>query len=78
MNITFTHRLDPGQLRTIRETFMASLSEITTALDELSATLETELTEIAAALANAPSQADVDAVAQRVRDLKDRIAAIIP
>lgn len=57
---------------------MAGLSTITDALNSLETTLDQELTEIAAALSNSPTQEDVDAVAARVLALKDRIAAIIP
>ena len=63
---------------------MASLDNISQALDELNSTLDTELTEIAQALADAsasaggPTTEEVDAVAQRVRDLQQRVANIIP
>jgi hypothetical protein len=57
---------------------MASLQSISDALTSLETTLETELGEIAAALANHPSQEEVDAVAQRVNDLRDRVHNIIP
>ena len=70
--------LSPHELNTLGDKFMASLSSITSALDELSNTLETELQQIADALANTPSQAEIDAVAQRVLSLKDRVANIIP
>jgi hypothetical protein len=59
---------------------VAGLSNITTALETLSNTLESELTEIQAALANmtGPTQEEVDAVAQKVVELRDKIANIIP
>jgi hypothetical protein len=57
---------------------VANLSAISTALDELSQTLDTELTQIADALSMSPPQSEVDALAQRVRDLRDRVANIIP
>jgi predicted transcriptional regulator len=57
---------------------MANLNNISTALDNLSDTLETELQQIADALRDSPSQTEVDTIAQRVLDLKDRIANIIP
>lgn len=57
---------------------VANLNNISTALDELETTLNQELTEIADALQNSPTQADVDAIATRVLALKDRIAVIIP
>lgn len=60
------------------EQIVANLSSISTALDELETTLNTELTEIADALQNSPTQADVDAIVTRVLALKDRIAVIIP
>lgn len=66
------------RLINLGESFMANLSNISTALDNLSATLEKELQEIADALLDSPTQAEVDAVAQRVIDLKDKIANIIP
>lgn len=66
------------QLETLGDRLMAGLSTITEALNALETTLDQELTEIADALMNSPSQADVDAVATRVLALKDRIAAIIP
>lgn len=69
--------LEIPQILQIGKIFMASLGNISTALDELSTTLETELSEIAEALANTPTQAEVDAVAERVVALKDRIANII-
>lgn len=56
---------------------MASLNNISVALDDLSLTPETELTEIADALANSPSQAEIDAVAQRITTLRDKVANII-
>lgn len=62
----------------IGESLMANLSNISAALDTLSDTLESELQQIADALRDSPSQIEVDAIAQRVSDLKDRIANIIP
>jgi polyhydroxyalkanoate synthesis regulator phasin len=48
-------------------------------VQQLSATLDQELTEIANALQNAtPTQAEVDEVAQKVRSLRDRVQTIIP
>jgi hypothetical protein len=71
------------QLTTLGDRIMAGLATITDALNDLEATLDTELTEIAAALQAAsgtgsPTQEEVDAVATRVLALKDRIQAIIP
>jgi uncharacterized phage infection (PIP) family protein YhgE len=68
------------QLDTLGDKIMANLSNISSALDSLSATLDSELTEIHDALANmqGPTQEEIDAVAQRVADLRDRIANIIP
>lgn len=59
---------------------MATLSNISTALDSLSDTLDAELTAIHEALTatSGPTQEEVDAVAQRVLSLKDRIANILP
>lgn len=64
----------------IGEQVVANLSNISTALDQLSTTLDEELTAIHDALvaAQGPTQEEVDAVAQRVLELKDRIANIIP
>jgi hypothetical protein len=68
------------QLDILGDKIMANLSNISSALDSLSATLDNELTEIHDALANmqGPTQEEIDAVAQRVADLRDRIANIIP
>jgi hypothetical protein len=80
--MTFTVRLvlDMPQLTTIGRQIMANLTNISTALDELNATLDTELTAIHDALANmsGPTQEEVDAVAMRVLELQQRIANIIP
>ncbi len=67
-------------LLTIGRNVVANLSNISTALDTLSSTLDTELTQIQDALMsmNGPTQEEVDAVAQRVSDLRDRISNIIP
>lgn len=57
------------------------LDPVRAALDSLESTLATELTEIAAALANASTPidpAEVQAIADRVLALRDRVANIIP
>ena len=76
---TITVQLSIPQLDTWGEQLVASLNNITDALQQLSATLDQELTEIATALQNAtPTQAEVDAVAQQVLSLRDRVQNIIP
>lgn len=59
---------------------MANLGNISSALSDLSTTLETELSQIADALRNmtGPTQEEVDAVASQVNNLRDRISNIIP
>ena len=68
------------QLKIIGEKLMASLNSISVAIDQMNETLDDELTAIHALLAQmqGPSQEEIDAVAQRVLDLKDKIANIIP
>jgi uncharacterized protein YdcH (DUF465 family) len=62
------------------DNIMANLANISTALDDLATTLDAELEVIHEALMNMnnPTQEEIDAVAQRVTDLKDKIANIIP
>lgn len=89
---TLTVRLKKKQLRRLCDTIamlggtlgdrMAEiLDPVRAALDSLESTLATELTEIAAALANASTPidpAEVQAIADRVLALRDRVANIIP
>ena len=77
---TITVDINIPQLDTLGAQIMESMQSITDALDSLSTTLDSELTQIADALAVAggPTQEAVDAVVQRVNDLRDRIANIIP
>jgi len=78
MTLTLRFEFSIPQLLTLGNKIMASLSSITTALDNLSTVLDAELTAIADALQNSPSQEEVDVVAVRVMELRDRIANIIP
>lgn len=57
---------------------MASLTTIADALTQAEEALTTELAQIAEALMNAPTEEQVQEVANRVLVLKDRIANIIP
>lgn len=66
------------QLTSLGEQLVASLTAITEALTSLESTLDTELTEIAAALAQVADPAEVQAVADRVLALRDRVQNIIP
>ena len=76
ISVALTHHIP--QLDTVGEHLVASIQSIADALTSLEETLTTELQEIADALANNPSQDEVDAVRQRVDDLRARVANIIP
>lgn len=68
------------QLKRLGDELMANLNSISVAIDQLSQTLDDELTAIHDALSGmqGPTQEEVDTIAQRVTDLRDKIANIIP